>query len=255
MRIAAAAGYDALEPWEGELREYEAAGGSLAELGKAIADAGLFVPSVIGLWDAIPATPEAFEAQWPATRARMRMAQAIGAQQIQVIPGPRRDDFDPVWAAQCYRKILEAGLNDYNLRPALVFVAFLPGCKRLGQAAQIALDTDHPEAAVIPDVFHLHIGGSGFSGLRHLSGDFIAIFQFNDAPAEPPLAELKDHHRVFPGDGILPLEAMLRDLRDIGYTGCISLELYNRDYWQRDLADVAREGHDKTLQVIGRALG
>ncbi len=49
IRIAAKAGFDPIEPWEAELHEYEQKGGSLADLGKRIRDAGLFVPSVIGL--------------------------------------------------------------------------------------------------------------------------------------------------------------------------------------------------------------
>lgn len=136
----------------------------------------------------------------------------------------------------------------------MVFVQFLEGARTLGQAAQIALDADHPDAKIIPDVFHMHIGDSGFTGLRHIRGDFIAIFQFNDAPATPAKGELKDEHRVFPGDGILPLGQALRDLRDIGYTGCISLELYNPSYWERKPADVLAEGLEKTLSVIERAV-
>ncbi len=257
IRIAAAAGYDAIEPWDGELRDYENAGGSLEDLGKRIADAGLFVPSVIGLWNAIPPTREAFDAGLPETRNRMRMAAAIGSQQIQTIPQPQRpwQEFDLAWASARYRELIEIGVNDYDLVPALVFVQFLPGCARLGQAAAVALDADHPKARIIPDVFHMHIADSGFSGLRKLQGDFIAIFQFNDAPASPAKAELKDEHRVFPGDGILPLEQSLRDLRDIGFERCVSLELYNPTYWERDHLDVAKEGLEKTLRVIESALG
>ena len=254
--IAARAGFDAIEPWEGELRGYEADGGSLSDLRRRIEDAGLFVPSVIGLWNAIPPTREEWDASLPASRERMRMASAIGARQIQVIPQPDRpwSEFDLGWASARYRELLEIGIADYQLVPAMVFVEFLPGCARLGQAAAIALDADHPQARIIPDAFHMHIGGSGFSGLRKIQGDFIAIFQFNDAPATPARGELKDEHRVFPGDGILPLEQCLRDLRDIGFRRCLSLELYNPTYWERDLLDVAREGREKTLRVIESAL-
>ena len=257
IRIAAAAGFDAIEPWEGELHEYESKGGSLADLGKRIRDAGLFVPSVIGLWNAIPATREEFDASLVDNRRRMRQAAAIGAQHIQVVPQPPRpwQEFDPKWAADRYRELLEIGLEEFSINPAVVFVEFLPGSARMGQAAAIALDADHPKAKIIPDVFHMHIGGSGFAGLRHLRGDFLAIFQFNDAPAEPPLGQLKDEHRVFPGDGILPLTTILRDLLAIGYAGCVSLELYNPTYWKRDLEGVAKEGRDKTLAVIEKAVG
>lgn len=257
IRIAAEAGFDAIEPWDGELRDYEADGGNLAELGKRIRDAGLFVPSVIGLWNAIPPSEEEWLAQLPKTRDRMRMASAIGAEHVQVIPQPQRpwQEFDLKWASAKYRAILEIGLADYNLNPAMVFVEFLPGAARMGQAAAIALDADHPKAKIIPDVFHMHIGDSGFSGLRLIQGEFIAIFQFNDAPAHPAKGALADKHRVFPGDGILPLKQCLKDLVAIDYQRCVSLELYNPEYWKRDPLAVAKEGHDKMLKVIAASVG
>lgn len=256
IRIAGAAGFDAIEPWDGELNDYESGGGDLKELGARIHEAGLVVPSVIGLWNAIPRTREEFEASLVDSRRRMRQAADIGAQHIQVVPQPERPwrEFDPAWAAACYRELLEIGLNEFGINPAMVFVEFLEGARTLGKAAQIALDADHPRAKIIPDVFHMYIGDSGFSGLRHIRGEFIAIFQFNDAPATPPKGELKDEHRVYPGDGILPLGQCLRDLVTIGYTGCISLELYNPGYWALDHAEVARTGLEKTLAVIESAL-
>ena len=60
VNIAAEAGYDALEPWDMELKAYEEEGGNLKELGKMIRDKGLFVPSMIGLWGCIPDTQEKF---------------------------------------------------------------------------------------------------------------------------------------------------------------------------------------------------
>ena len=256
IRVASEAGFEAIEPWDGELHQWEESGRSLEELRSMIEDAGLFVPSVIGLWNAIPGTREQWEASLAASRNRMRMASAIGSEHIQVIPQPRRpwQEFDLEWASDRYRDLLEIGLKDYQVNPAIVFVQFLPGVSRLGQAAAIALDADHPNARIIPDVFHMYIGGSGFSSLRQIQGDFIAIFQFNDAPASPSRDQLKDEHRVHPGDGILPLESCLRDLQSIGYSRCISLELYNPLYWKQDPMVVAREARDKCLSVIERAL-
>src|SRR5438105_10197784 len=48
VELAAKAGYDAMEPWIGELRQYEQSGGSIPDLRKRIADRGLKVPSAIG---------------------------------------------------------------------------------------------------------------------------------------------------------------------------------------------------------------
>ena len=253
VRIADEADYDAIEPWMRDLEAYEKQGGDLKEIGREIRDRGLFVPSVIGLWGAIPTHREAFEKALDENRERMRRAAEVGAEHVQTIPAGE-GDMDLGWAAEAYREILEVGLEEYGVNPAMVFVEMFT-IKRLSQAAAIAIDANHPAAKIIPDVFHMYIGNSGFEGLRHLRGDFFAIFQFNDAPAEPAREELTDEHRVFPGDGILPLTDVLKDLQATGYDGCVSLELYNPDYWERDPMQVAKTGLRKTVAVIDEAVG
>lgn len=252
VKIAAKAGFNAIEPWDGELAEYEKNGGNLKDLGKQIKDLGLFVPSVIGLWNALPPTQELFDASLKDTRRRMRMASDIGAQHIQTIPNTVGENFDRKWVADRYRDIIEIGLKEYNIQPALVFVKFFP-LKTLGQAVGIALDANHPKAMVIPDVYHMYISEGGFEGIKLMKGDAFAIFQFNDAPATPALAQLEDKHRVYPGDGILPLTSILKDLKGTGFKGCISLEMYNPEYWKQDLQTVAETGLRKTLEVIQKA--
>ena len=117
----------------------------------------------------------------------------------------------------------------------------------------VALDANHPDAMVIPDTYHMHISEGGFAGLPLISGKSIAIFQFSDAPASPAIDQLEDSHRVYPGDGILPLTKILRDLKATGFEKCVSLELYNPEYWKQDLQQVAETGLRKTLEVIREA--
>lgn len=252
VKIAAKAGYDAIEPWDGELEKFEAEGGNLKDLGKQIKDLGLFVPSVIGLWNALPPTQALWDQSLKDTRNRMRMAAAIGAQHIQTIPNTVGENFDQKWVANRYRDIIEMGINDYQLNPALVFVKYFP-VKTMGQAAGIALDANHAKAMIIPDVYHMYISEGGFEGIKLLRAEMIAIFQFNDAPATPALGQLGDEHRVYPGDGILPLPQIFKDLKGTGYTGCISLEMYNPQYWKQDLQMVAETGLRKTLEVLQKS--
>jgi sugar phosphate isomerase/epimerase len=253
VKFAAKAGYDAIEPWDGELQEFEAKGGNLKDLGKEIKDLGLFVPSVIGLWNALPPTRELFDASLKDTRNRMRMASEIGAQHIQTIPNTAGDNYNQKWVAARYRDIIEIGLKEYNIQPALVFVKYQP-VKTMGQAMGIAMDANHPKAMIIPDTYHMYISEGGFDGLKMIDGKSIAIFQFGDVPSSPSAIEdLGDQHRVYPGDGILPLPQILKDLKATGFKGCVSLELYNPNYWKEDLQQVASTGLKKTLEVIKKA--
>ena len=48
VEIAVQAGYDAIEPWVREVRQYQESGGSLKDLRKRIEDGGLTVESAIG---------------------------------------------------------------------------------------------------------------------------------------------------------------------------------------------------------------
>lgn len=252
IAIAAEAGYDAIEPWDGELEGFENNGGDLKALGKEIEDRGLFVPSVIGLWNALPPTKDEWEASLEDTRRRMRMASDIGAEHIQTIPNTVGENYDLSWVADRYRDIIEIGIQDYNIKPALVFVKFFP-LKTLGEAAAAALNANHPEARIIPDTYHMYISQGGFEGLSMLDGSAIAIFQFADVPRSPEVDQLEDEHRVYPGDGILPLPKILSDLKETGYSGCVSLELYNPNYYEQDLQQVAETGLQKTLEVIEEA--
>ncbi|MDX1637652.1 MAG: sugar phosphate isomerase/epimerase [Balneolaceae bacterium] len=252
VEIADKAGFDAIEPWDGELEEYEKQGGDLKALGEEIRDRGLFVPSVIGLWNALPPTQSEWEQSLEDTRRRMRMAADIGSEHIQTIPNTVGENYDLQWVADRYRDIIEIGRQEYGLKPAIVFVKFFP-LKTLGEATAVAMNADHPEAMIIPDTFHMYISGGGFHGLQMLDGSSIAIFQFADAPESPPPDKMEDKHRVYPGDGVLPLPDIIKDLNKTGYKGCVSLELYNPNYWKQDLQQVAETGLRKTLSVIEEA--
>lgn len=257
IRIAHDTGWDGLEIWENELSEFEQEGGNLKDLGNRLRDMGLIVPNVIALWEAFPQSDEEFEQNLPTQRERMRMSQDVGAEHIQVVGLPPRpwQEFDLQRASAMYRRYLEIGLNDYNVNPAVMFLQFMPHIQRMGQASAIALDADHPNAKIIPDVFHLYTGGSGFAGLKHVQPHFIAVFQINDVPDNPPREELEDEHRIYPGDGILPLEQALQDLYANGYENPVTLQLFDETLWEGDLEDVGREGREKTVEVVAKAMG
>jgi len=252
LRVAAEAGYDAVELWINELENYAKSGKELSDLRKRIADLGLFVPNIIGLWNCMPAADEQRPAALETARQRLDIAAQVGARCIAAIPTPDRPGMDLLWAAQRYRELLALG-REFGVRVAIEFVGFFKGISRLGQAVAIGIETNERDACMVADTFHLFRGGSGFNGIRHLNGDFTAVFHWNDAPAAPPRDQQRDADRVYPGDGVLPLAQLLRDLKAIGYRGPLSLELFNRDYWQQEPLAVARTGIAKMRRVIAES--
>lgn len=249
ITIAAETGYSAVELWNDDLTQLEQQGGSLSQIRQRLQDTGLKVPSVIALFDWMQSEGAQKETAFVEARRRMKQAAAVGAPRIVASPVPDGPNLDIGRAAERYRQLLELG-RETGVTPAMEFLGFFRNVYQLEQAVAIARQAEHPDACIVLDPFHLYRGGSGFGGVKLLKEVKISICHFNDSPASPPQFEQVDGDRVYPGDGILPLAQMLRDLVSIGYKGYLSVELFNPSYWQQDLREVARIAREKTESIM-----
>jgi 2-keto-myo-inositol isomerase len=253
VAIAAKAGYQAFEPWINELERYTQTGGNLRDLGRRIADAGLRVESAIGFTEWVVDDNARRRRGLEESRRVMDLVRQIGGKRLAAPPvgATEQTDLSLERATERYRALLEIGIK-IGVIPQLELWGFSKSLNRLGECAQLAIECGLPEACVLADVYHLHKGGSGFTGLKLLSGSALQVFHMNDYPAKPGRAQITDAHRVYPGDGTAPLVPMLRDLRRAGFHGALSLELFNREYWKQDALHVARTGLEK-MRAVARA--
>jgi 2-keto-myo-inositol isomerase len=255
VEIAAKAGYDGLEPWIRELDQFVKGGGNLKDLGKRIQDRGLKVASAIGFSEWIVDDPEKRKKGLEDARRSMDIVQQIGGTRIAAPPAgaTKQENMNPVIIAERYRALLEVG-DKIGVVPMAEMWGHSKPLNRLGDVAFIALECGHPKACVLADVFHLYKSGSDFKGIHLLSADALPHIHLNDYPAQPPRAEITDAARVYPGDGVAPLKDILRDLRNLGFHGMLSLELFNRDYWKQDALQVAKVGLEKMKSVVKASL-
>ncbi len=252
VEIAAAAGYQGIEPWLGDIHEVAEQGMDLTDLGKQIADAGLTVESAIGFARWI-ADGDAERAQGLLDAKRdMQAVKALGGARIAAPPVGADGPMDLDLVAERYRALLEVG-ERVGVVPQLELWGHSPAIHRLGQLVYIATEAAHRDACLLPDVYHIYKGGSDFTGLRMIEGHRMHVFHMNDYPADPPRAEIGDEHRVYPGDGVAPLGKILRDLYDTGFRGAFSLELFNRELWKQAPLEVAKTGLEKMRSVVRAA--
>jgi sugar phosphate isomerase/epimerase len=185
----------------------------------------------------------------------MALVQQIGGKRLAAPPAgaTKQADLNLFKAAERYRVLLELG-EKMGVVPQVEIWGPSRSLSRLGEAALVAMESGHPQACILPDVYHLYKGGSQLSGLKLLRGTAIHVLHFNDYPAQPPRDAITDAQRVYPGDGIAPLKTILRDLHQIGFRGVLSLELFNRDYWKQDAMTVARIGLEKMRAVVRASL-
>ena len=119
----------------------------------------------------------------------------------------------------------------------------------LDESVEILNLVDDPDAAILADVFHMAKGGSSFDLLRDLDGAQLRLFHLNDYPDSPDVTQLTDRERLYPGDGVAPYDLIMTALREIGYAGMLSLELFNEAYQRAGALEVARTGLENMRQV------
>lgn len=108
-----------------------------------------------------------------------------------------------------------------------------------------------PEIGFVPDSCHVYASGSRFS---EIPADRIPFVHFNDCD-KPPSFAIQDSDRVLPGDGRIPLQAYLKELRAGGFAGPISLETFTPSLWDEDPAQLANRAFRKLQAIVEAASG
>jgi 2-keto-myo-inositol isomerase len=254
VEIAAKAGYHAIEPWIDELEHHRQAGGSLKDLGKRLKDHGITVESGIGFAAWIVDDDAQRGKGLEHAKRDMEMLAEIGGKRLAAPPVGATDiaHFDLRKAAERFRALMEVG-DQTGVVPMAEVWGFSKTMQTLGEAAAVAIGSDHPKACILPDIYHLYKGGSGFNGLKLLGSAAVHVFHLNDYPAQPPRETITDADRVYPGDGVAPLADVFRTLREIGYNGVLSIELFNPNYYAQDPLTVAKTALEKLRSAVQKS--
>ena len=150
---------------------------------------------------------------------------------------------------KCWPGLVDLGRLT-GVMPQLEFWGSSSVLWHLGQVLLIAAAADDPDVKILPDVYHMFRGGSGFNALKMLDGNLIEIFHMNDYPSSKSREQQDDADRIFPGDGAAPMNQILTDLKNMGGEKILSLELFNRAYWEEDPLLVARNGLAKMKSLV-----
>ena len=253
IETAAAAGYDAVEPWIGTISEYVNAGGSIKDMAKRLKDLNLTVESAIGFAEWIVDDETKRAKGLEVAKRDMDLVAQLGGKRIAAPPAgaTNQADLDLRKAAERYRRLCEIG-DATGVTPMVEVWGFSKCLNKLSDSMFVALDAGHPRACLLPDIYHLHKGGSSFVSMDQLSSSCVQVFHMNDYPADPPREKIGDADRVYPGDGVAPIADVLRGLVRNGSNAVLSLELFNREYWKQDALEVAKTGLAKMKATVAK---
>jgi sugar phosphate isomerase/epimerase len=125
-------------------------------------------------------------------------------------------------------------------------------CASLDTALALVAQCGEPNVGVNLDVFHYYIGPSKFEDLALLRPERLAFVQIADL-AGVPRELAADSDRILPGDGDFQIAPILAVLRQIGYQGWVSLELFNPILWQANPQQVMEIGCTALRKILGQS--
>jgi len=249
IQVAAKAGYDGIELWIMELNQYLESGKSLSSLKKELDDAGIKAVNAIGFATWMAQDAEKSKKGFEQIEHEMNQLAEIGCARVAAPAIGAEVPVDLFEAGEKYAKLLELGRKT-GCMPQLEFWGAFPPFYQLGQALAVAAIANDPDARLLPDVYHLFRGGSGFDGLKLVSGNAIEVFHLNDFSDTLPREQQEDKHRIYPGDGVAPLKEIAKTLIEMGGEKTLSLELFNPSLYAMDAQVVADTGLAKMKQFF-----
>jgi 2-keto-myo-inositol isomerase len=252
--VAAKVGFTAMEPWLRDIHAHAKTGaGALKDIAKKLKDNNITIEDTIGFAQWIVDDDAKRAAALEEAKRDMDVVAQIGGKRIAApASGATDKPMELTKIPERYRALCDLG-DQMNVVPMLEVWGFSKTLTRLSDCVYIAIASGHRKACVLPDVYHLYKGNSDIAGLRLLSRECVPVIHFNDYP-DMARADIKDEHRVMPGEGVAPITQILKDLKSMGGQTVLSLEIFNRQYWKLDAQVCAQTGIDKMKAAVAKAM-
>ncbi len=240
LEAAANIGFDGVEMFENDLLTFD---GSPADIRRIAEDLGLAI-TIFQPFRDFEAMPEPQRSRnLDRAERKFDVMQALGTDLILVCSNvlPTAID-DPNRAAADLREMAERAAAR-GLRVGYEALAWGRHTNRWRQAWDIVQHADHPNLGLIVDSFHTLCLGDDPLGIAEIPGDRLFFVQLADAPKlSLDVLSWSRHFRNFPGQGQLDVTGFLRPVLATGYSGPLSLEIFNDDFRATPARLTARDG-------------
>jgi 4-hydroxyphenylpyruvate dioxygenase len=123
-------------------------------------------------------------------------------------------------------------------------------------AWEVVRRADHPAIGLTLDSFHILSRKTDLTSIRSIPGDKIVLVQLADAPwLDMDVMSWSRHFRCFPGQGDFPLIDFMDAVGSTGYSGVLSLEVFNDQFRAGSPRSVAIDGQRSLVYLIDQLDG
>ncbi|ENA28427.1 MULTISPECIES: 3-dehydroshikimate dehydratase QuiC [Pseudomonas] len=225
LEAIAAAGFDGVEIFENDLLTY---GGTPREIRRLCADLGLAITLFQPFRDFEGCPRDRLPRNLDRAERKFDLMQELGTDLILVCSNVTVDSIGEEAILVDDLRLLGERAGARGMRIGYEALAWGRHVKTWHQVWSIVQQVDHPSVGVLLDSFHTLSLKDDPAGIASIPGDKIFFVQMADAPIlNMDVLEWSRHFRCFPGQGEFDLAGFLAPILRSGYTGPLSLEVFN----------------------------
>lgn len=248
LEAIAAAGFDGIEIFE---QDFLAHDGSPKEVGAMVRDHGLEIMLFQPFRD-FETLPEPFRGKaFDRAERKFDVMQELGTDLVLICSSVHPKALGGIdRAADDLRELGERAAKR-DLRIGYEALAWGRHVNDHRDAWEIVRRADHSNVGLIVDSFHTLGRKLDPNSLRSVPGDKIFFVQLADAPAiEMDLLYWSRHFRNMPGEGDLDVTGFMQAVMATGYSGPISLEIFNDMFRGGNTRQLARDGYRSLIDLM-----
>jgi 4-hydroxyphenylpyruvate dioxygenase len=225
LEAAAAAGFDGVELFENDLINCPRSPAEIRErLHELELELVLYQP--FRDFEAVPS--ELLSANTRRAERKFALMEALGADTILVCSNVSEHAIDDDRLAAAQLGQLAERAAAWGIRVAYEALAWGRHVNTFEHAWRIVEEAEHPNLGICLDSFHVLARGDDPEPIAAIPGERIFFVQLADAPMlSMDLLQWSRHHRCPPGQGSLAVTSFVEHVLDAGYSGPLSLELFN----------------------------
>lgn len=225
LEAIAAAGFDGVEIFENDLLYYD---GSPREVRQMCADLGIAITLFQPFRDFEGCRRDRLARNLERAERKFDLMQELGTDLVLVCSNASADCVGDESILRDDLSLLAEHAGRRGLRIGYEALAWGKHVSTWQQVWNLVRQVDHPSLGVLLDSFHtLSLKGDP-SAIAQIPGDKIFFVQMADAPIlAMDVLEWSRHFRCFPGQGEFDLAGFLAPIIKSGYTGPLSLEIFN----------------------------
>ncbi|MBN9527029.1 MAG: sugar phosphate isomerase/epimerase and 4-hydroxyphenylpyruvate domain-containing protein [Alphaproteobacteria bacterium] len=240
LEAAAVARFDAVEIFENDLLFFD---GSPRDVRRMAADLGLEIPLYQPFRDFEGVTDDQLRRNLDRAERKFDVMQELGAPLVLVCSNVSPATIDDDARAADQLAMLAERAARRGLRVGYEALAWGARVNRYAHSWRLVERAGHPHLGIILDSFHILARGDDPAAIRDIPGDRIFFVQIADAPLmNLDLLSWSRHYRCLPGQGDLDLAGMTAAVVEAGYTGPLSLEIFNDEFRASPTRATAQDG-------------